>query len=300
METNKLRYFVVLAKTGNIRRASEILNLTPSALSKTIKQLEEELEVNLITPMGRGITLTNEGTAFARQVEIILGDLHDLKDQIQNSKKIQKEAPLKIATFEVFSTYFLDGLQDAKLEDRKIALHEVIPGELEQVLEAGKVDYGITYMPIPNPNLEHVKICRLLMGVYKKKGSFEEMDQENLPFVVPVYPLSGVPTRIRGLDGWPDSAYTRKVKYEVTLMESALELCRQGLCAGYFPSFVVEKHNRKHRDAFNLVRHPWSGSTQRCFNDVYLVKRKDRPEDSDMKKIAKMIRLGTRASSENS
>jgi DNA-binding transcriptional LysR family regulator len=132
------------------------------------------------------------------------------------------------------------------------------------------------------------------MGVYKRKGAFPARPQEELPFVVPAFPFSGTPTRVKGLDGWPDDAYRRQVKYEVSLMESALELCRQGKCAGYFPAFVIERHNRKFRDQFSLERHPYGKTFRRCYSDVFLVKRKDRSEDLDARLVSKLVRIGTR------
>jgi DNA-binding transcriptional LysR family regulator len=170
-----------------------------------------------------------------------------LKQSFISKTKIQKIEPIRIATFEVFSTYFLDVLQHVDFQQRGLVMHEVVPGELELAVEQGKVDVGITYLPIPHQNIEHFKVASLLMGVFKSKNSFKDCNQKSLPFVAPVYPLYGTPTRVKGLDGWPEDAYQRKIKYEVTLLESALELCRQGLCVGYFPSFIVEKHNLKYK-----------------------------------------------------
>jgi DNA-binding transcriptional LysR family regulator len=294
MDTNKLSYFAVVAQTENIRKAAEILKLTPSALSKTIKQLEDELGVHLLTPLGRGITLTREGKELAVQAASILESMTQLKNRVQDASKEKKTAPLRIATFEVFSTYFLQVLEQVDMGDRNIVMHEVTPGELEQVIDQGKADFGITYMPIAHPSLEHTKITSILMGVYKRKGSFEDLPQEELPFVVPVLPLTGVPTRVKGLDGWPDDAYHRKVKYEVTLLESALELCRQGKCVGYFPSFIAHRHNHRYQKAFQLERHPYKKNRERCYSDVFLVKRKDRAEDRDARLISKLVRIGTR------
>jgi DNA-binding transcriptional LysR family regulator len=294
METERLRYFSVIAQTESVRRASEILRVTPSALSKIVRQLEDELGVALVTPLGRGITLTREGRELARKSETIVDSVARLRDELRSAKEVSKAAPLRIATFEVFSTYFLQSLEHADLGDRGLLLHEVIPGELEQVIEQDKADVGITYMPIAHPALEHIRIARIAMGVYKRKGAFEELPQEELPYVVPAYPLGGAPTRVKGLDGWPDDAYARKVRYEVTLLESALELCRQGRCAGYFPSFIVERHNRKYREEFALERHLPTRAQPRCYADVFIVKRKDRVEDRDVKFVAKLIRVGTR------
>lgn len=294
MDTNKLHYFSVIAKTESIRKASTILKITPSALSKTVRLLEEELGVRLLSPLGRGITLTREGRELATQAAAIIHSVQQLKDQVRQSHEREKSAPLRIATFEVFSTYFLQALDEIDLGERNMILHEVIPGELEQVIDQGKADFGITYLPIAHPNLEHIKITSILMGVYKKRGTFKELNQEELPFVVPAFPYSGAPTRVKGLDGWPEDAYRRKVKFEVTLMESALELCRQGKCVGYFPAFVVDRLNRKFRESSALERHPYSKSLKRCYSDVFLVKRKDRIEDRDVRMISKLIRIGTR------
>jgi DNA-binding transcriptional LysR family regulator len=292
MDTIKLRYFTVVAQTENIRRAAELLNVTPSALSKSLKSLEDDLDTKLLTPLGRGIMLTGEGRRFADDASRILKDLESLGARLKDERKVQKEKPVRIATFEVFSTYFLRALDKVKWPERGLVIHEVVPGELERAVEQGQADLGITYMPIPYKNVEHVKICSIEMGVFKRKGSFTGHEQQDLPFVVPVHPLSGTPTRVRGLDGWPEDAYNRRVLFEVTLMESALELCRQGRSAGYFPSFVVEEHNRKLKSEFALERHPSPYGTLKCFSDVYIVKRKDRSEDALVKLFARMLRVG--------
>ena len=44
-----------------------------------------------------------------------------------------------------------------------------------------------------------------------------------LPFSTPVGPVEGSPTAVKGLDGWPEHEYQRKVRFQVEMMESALE-----------------------------------------------------------------------------
>ena len=64
---NRLRYFCTVADTGSLRAASEILHLSPAALSKAIKLLEEELEQELLVPAGRGILITDVGKRLAQR-----------------------------------------------------------------------------------------------------------------------------------------------------------------------------------------------------------------------------------------
>jgi hypothetical protein len=85
----------------------------------------------------------------------------------------------------------------------------------------------------------------LEMGIYALKGRFDEYHFSEIPFAVPVEPVQGVPTKVQGLDGWPDDKIPRNIRYRVTLMESAMELCRQGHCASYLPHFIVRLHNER-------------------------------------------------------
>jgi DNA-binding transcriptional LysR family regulator len=299
MDTIKLHYFSTVAKTENLRKAAELLKVTPSTLSKTVKLLEEEFGVPLVIPLGRGITLTPEGKKLAQEATGLLDSYGLLGERIRGAVARPEFNPLRIATFEVFSTYFLQALEQVEFGDRGLLLHEVVPGELEHAIEQGKADFGITYLPIAHPALEHVKVTSILMGVYKRKGTFRNSPQEKLPFVVPALPLSGAATRVKGLDGWPEDAYRRVIKYEVTLLESALELCRQGKCVGYFPSFIVDRQNRRCSARYQLERHPYEKGLRRCYSEVYLVRRRDRPEDKDLRLVAKLIRMGVRMDRED-
>lgn len=294
MDTNRLRYFHVFSRTCHLRRASELLRITPSALSKAIHQLEEELRVPLVVPAGRGLLLSEAGQKLASRAAQILDSLDGLADELRDDQERGATSRLRIATFEVFSTYFLSVLEETRWKPRPLVLQEVLPGELERAVAEGRVDYGISYLPIPYPGCEMVKICDIEMGVFARVGAFRDVPQMQLPFVVPALPLSGAPSRVRGLDGWPEDAYDRKVAFEVTLLESALELCRQGLCAGYFPVFLVERHNLKYRPRYHLERRPSPYRNRKCRADVYLVRRANQPEDPTMREIARLIRIGCR------
>jgi DNA-binding transcriptional LysR family regulator len=298
MDTIKLENFLTVAKTESIRKASEILRITPSALSKSIRALEVQIGSSLIMPLGRGITLTQAGKSLVPEAEKILQSMQSLKEKVAGAKQAPEVSSLRIATFEVFSTYFMSTLKLTSLQSHSLTLFDTIPGELEQLILNHQADFGITYLPIPHPGLEHIPVTRLLMGVYKRRNTFKGLPQEDLPFVIPVSPITSIPTRVKGLDGWPIEAYERKIKYRVTLMETALELCRQGQCVGYFPAFIAEQHNQKHKSEYELERHPYTKSIRRCYTQVYLVKKKDRPEDAELKALLKWIRIGTKLSKE--
>ena len=75
IELRHLRCFNVVVSVMNFTRAAELMNLGQSALSKTIKQLEDELGAELFERDTRRVRLTNAGKMLAREVDSVLKSL---------------------------------------------------------------------------------------------------------------------------------------------------------------------------------------------------------------------------------
>lgn len=71
----QLRYFTVLAEELHFGRAAEKLNMSQPPLSMGIRQLEEDLQVQLLVRTSRQVSLTRAGEAFADQARMLLGQL---------------------------------------------------------------------------------------------------------------------------------------------------------------------------------------------------------------------------------
>src|SRR5690242_8990210 len=63
-----LQQFVLIARQGNLSRAAREANLTVSALSHQMKQLEERLDRRLFERGPRGVTLTVDGNCLLEAV----------------------------------------------------------------------------------------------------------------------------------------------------------------------------------------------------------------------------------------
>ncbi|OGQ18448.1 MAG: hypothetical protein A3B70_01205 [Deltaproteobacteria bacterium RIFCSPHIGHO2_02_FULL_40_11] len=290
MDTNRLRYFCTIVQTENLRRASELLHISPPALSKAMKVFEEEVGIKVIEQVGRGIIITDQGKRFYEKAYKLLKQIDDLKN-INND--ITKEKMIRIGSFEVFTTYFIGPLFSKYFQDFHCELHELIPGKMEDALASNMIDIGITYIPIPHPKIDHLKVGKIKMGLFSAQDKFLNISFSKLPFVVPIIPVEGSPTKIKGLDGWPDTSLPRFQKYKVTLMESAMELCRQGLAVAYLPKFIVNLHNEKITSKFSLreIPLPQKRSKECQDQEVFIIKRKSSPEDTNIKQIAKALRM---------
>lgn len=72
VELRHLRYFVVVAELNNVSKAAQKLRVAQPALSRQIRDLEEELRVPLLERTSRGVSLTEAGKAFAAEAREVL------------------------------------------------------------------------------------------------------------------------------------------------------------------------------------------------------------------------------------
>ncbi|HEY7885402.1 MAG TPA: HTH-type transcriptional activator IlvY [Cellvibrionaceae bacterium] len=93
MDTEKLRLFITLANSAHFGRAATASHVSPSTVSRNLKQLEDEIGAPLMIRDNRSVTLTSEGEqflAFARETlqhwetfqETLLSGASDLKGQL--------------------------------------------------------------------------------------------------------------------------------------------------------------------------------------------------------------------------
>lgn len=285
MDIDRVRYFCVLAKTGSITRASEILRISQPALSKAIKLLEIETGLQLTEREGRGLIITEAGTRFLQTAEPLLNSWLNLSKNIQRSSTTEQ---FRVGSFEVFTTYFLNPLLKG-YPYRSLVLQEFLPGQLELSIEQRRTDVGITYLPIPTPRVVFKEATKITMGVFGLKGAFNTREAEP-PFVVPLAPLEGTPSKVVGLDGWPDHKFPRKFAYRVTLMQSAIEICSQGLALAYLPEFVVNLYNQKVTAKYQLVEYPCAVSEKQRKQSVYIIHRHGEKEGPEIRALAKALR----------
>jgi DNA-binding transcriptional LysR family regulator len=286
MDIDRVRYFNVFAETGSLVKASEVLHISQPALSKALRLLESETGLKLLEAEGRGLRLTADGQRFRAATGKMLRDWLSIPKHLRDQTNWN---PTKLGSFEVFTTYFLSHLvEHVGLE--ALEIHEFGPGRLEEAIAAGTADIGITYVPVPTAGVEFTEVTRVKMGVFGVQDKFAEMEFKDLPFVIPLHPAEGTPSKVIGLDGWPDHRFERLVKFRVTMMESALELCRKGHAVAYLPEFVVQMHNEDLLAPRRLSQFECPISQKDRQQSVFLVQRKASGESKLFRQIAKCLR----------
>jgi len=89
MELRHLRYFVAVADELNFTRAARKLHVAQPALSRQIRQLEEELGVKLLDRNHHAVKLTRPGREFLAEARSVL---HQSDQAIRNARRSGKSA----------------------------------------------------------------------------------------------------------------------------------------------------------------------------------------------------------------
>ena len=135
MDWDKLRIFYKVANAGSFTHASEVLNLSQSAISRQISSLESEVGVPLFHRHARGLILTQQGEILFGAAEEVTDKLEAAAGQLSDFKGTPK-GPLRVTT--------TVGLGSAWLAIRMHEFIDLYPDiEVELMLDNNELDLGM-------------------------------------------------------------------------------------------------------------------------------------------------------------
>lgn len=85
-----LEYFLKAAEMEHLTKAAEALHIAQPALSRTIRGLEEELNVTLFEKEGRNIRLTRNGHILLKYTENFLREYKAMQQELEDSRNLQQ------------------------------------------------------------------------------------------------------------------------------------------------------------------------------------------------------------------
>jgi DNA-binding transcriptional LysR family regulator len=284
METDRLKQFCAVVDTGSLSKASQILGITLSGLSRSLQILQHQVGYELFRPQGRGILITDSGHELFQKAKIILSQVHDLSNRHSNNSN-----GLRIGCLEVFSFNLMGRISD-NLRKRPQAIIELPPKDLESRIFDGRLDFGLTYLPISMDSIEHIPIVDFQNGIFKKKGAFESIPVDETPFIVPDAEFDVTPMGIKARDGWPENLWERKVALRVNLLSTALDFVHRGAGAIYMPTFVADIYNQSSEQKRKLEQVPIKSLKKSNHVKLFLAKRIGTSESDEMKELISVIK----------
>ena len=86
MKLHQLRDVIAIADHGSLRGAARHLNIAQSAMTKSVQQLERELDVPLFERHKRGVALTQLGAVFVQRARAATSELMRAQEEIQQRR----------------------------------------------------------------------------------------------------------------------------------------------------------------------------------------------------------------------
>lgn len=238
LNLNNLKYFHEVANLKNITKASSNLNITQPALTRAIKQLEIELNTNLLIRSKKGVTLTPEGEILYEYTKSIF----QMIDNTINTIEINKEKGGHIyigATTTNFLEIILPTLNKFRKKYPMVHIHMILEeiNILENYNKLGKLDIFIKNDYETLNNMEIIKNFTISDRFIASKKHYHYLEdkvlslEEVLSF--PLVLLSNITHGRKNFDSFLSSKnISMKPTYEFNSYSLCKELIRNGFGIG--------------------------------------------------------------------
>lgn len=208
MEIRVLRGFIAVVQEEGITAAADVLCISQPALSRQIKELEEEMGATLFVRgnRGRSLELTHEGQLLYRRAREIVELADRTKSEIVAGERIEGDVHIAAAQSAV-----VDVLAKAAVHVRELhpgvrfQLHDDFGENIVERLNNGLADFGVLVQPADMSRYDHFALpggdsMGLLMredDPLAAKDAICPEDMQGLPLLMPRGALSR-----RDISGW--------------------------------------------------------------------------------------------------
>jgi DNA-binding transcriptional LysR family regulator len=225
MDLDQLFYFQMVAKYKSLTKASEELNLSQPALSRSILRLEEEIGVPLLERKSRGVVLNHYGKVFLNHANQVISEMKEAKQTIHDMVD-PYNGTISLTFIQTLGSSFVpDLISDFKNEFSNIQfqLSQNISSKIIKEILAANIDIGFC-----SPMEPHDDLCSI------------PVLSEELFLIVPVgHKLAG--------KEWVNLSEVADEPFIFFKPQTALHDLIENLCneAGFLPRKVFEGYEER-------------------------------------------------------
>ncbi len=166
------KYFMKVADTGSFSKTARLLNLPVSTISRRVKDLEQNLGVELIKRSTRHLSLTDIGATYYKQIESAVNDF-ELADQIALQTSSRPKGKLKISALPSYANIHLYPIMEKfRKIHPEIIIESLVTDNVHDVMK-DRIDFAIRPTSNPPENLianviDHHKMAIIASPEYIK------------------------------------------------------------------------------------------------------------------------------------
>lgn len=146
MTLQQLRYAVCIANNKSMNKAAAELFISQPSLSSTIRDLEEEIGIELFLRTNRGIVITPEGEDFLAYARQIIEQYKMMEERFVTNKKCKKKFSVSMQHYSFAVEAFICMAKEFGMDDYEFAVHETKTYEVIENVKNQKSELGILYL----------------------------------------------------------------------------------------------------------------------------------------------------------
>ena len=146
MTLQQLRYAAAVAEHKSINKAAASLFITQPSLSGSVKELENELNMQIFTRSSRGITPTPEGEEFLGYARQMLEYYHLIEERYMNKKPTRKKFSVSAQHYSFAVEAFINMVREFGMDEYEFAVHETKTHEVIENVKTLKSEIGVLYI----------------------------------------------------------------------------------------------------------------------------------------------------------
>lgn len=270
LDLNKIAVFCHVVDAGTYRRASEALNVTPSALSQTIHSLEHALGAPLFERVGKKLVPNRNGVRLHREFRRTHADfLRSVQDPGDETERVS--GMLRVGAYLEFAKVRLAPLIRAfhqRYPATQLKLVFDSPSRLQRLLETGQLDVCFSIYPSAEARtIESRPVYHEELVLIAPEGRLPENPSLERLLDMPVidYYLNHQPIR-----RWLYLHYRKRPKkipiaFYAASAEMVLALVSEGAGIGVVPRFLLDREPKN----VTVIR----PSPRQCLDHIWLLEK---------------------------
>ncbi|OMP68097.1 cidABC operon transcriptional activator CidR [Domibacillus epiphyticus] len=183
MDIKHLQYFIEVTNFNSFSKAADHLFITQPTISKMIKNLENELGIELFDRSHKKLMLTDAGRVLLEQAKLVDQAFYNLETELDNLLEL-KTGHIRIGLPPIFDAHFflqIIGLFHEKYPGITFQLVEDGSKKIEEAVEQNELDVGVVVLPTRYEVFDHFSFMEEdLMLILPKFHQLADREEINL------------------------------------------------------------------------------------------------------------------------
>lgn len=146
MTLAQLKYVIVAAEAGSMNEAAKLLFIAQPSLSAAIRDLEEEIGIEIFRRSNKGISLTPQGEEFIAYAGQVVTQYDLIESRYIEKKNIKKKFSVSTQHYTFAVDAFVKMVKQFGMDEYEFAIHETKTYEVIEDVKDFKSEIGVLYL----------------------------------------------------------------------------------------------------------------------------------------------------------